>query len=272
MYDSQLESIRNEMQSRFNELSQMIASLRRTQAVQNSVALTSDVLVSSVQRLLKENQAKDQLIAEKQQLINLLNERHTDTRERDTMRIQLAELGSKLSAQRHLTREKMDQQKELNTQIEELQAQIDKTKNDTEARLGVLHEQLETEKQKQADELEQARKRLQINVKAAEEEVAAIRVQFEKALSENKALKSQSARDFSAELERMKKAVPGLVERYTKKMVSGVYQMIQRNFDEDTDYDGQSVMKAIRTVLQAQATALIREIEGQDDEDEEEDA
>lgn len=267
MYDAQLESIRTEMQSRFNELSQMIASLRRTQAVQNNVALTSDVLVSSVQRLLKENQAKDQLIAEKQQLIDLLNERHTDTRERDAMRIQLAELGSKLSAQRHLTRQKMDQQKELNAQIEELQGQIVKAKVEAESRMAILHQQLEAEKAKQADELEQARKSLEWNVKSAEEEVAKIRAQFEKALAENKALKSQTSRDVSAELKKMQDAVPGIIQRTVKQMVAGVYQMIQENFDEDTDYDGQAVMKAIRTALQAQATEMLEEIDPQDEEE-----
>jgi predicted nucleic acid-binding Zn-ribbon protein len=268
MYDSQLESIRNEMQARFGELSQMIASLRRTQAVQSNVALTSDVLVSSVQRLLKENQAKDQLIAEKQQLIDLLNERHTDTRERDAMRIQLAELGSKLSAQRGLTREKMEQQKALNSQIEELQAQIVKAKVDAESRLAILHEQLEAEKKKQADELEQARRRLELNVKQAEEEVGKVREQFERVLAENKTLKSQTARDVSGELKKMQEAVPGLVQRTVKQIVSGVYEMIQDNFDEESDYDGQSVMKAISTALQAQGKEMLEQIDPQEDEEE----
>jgi chromosome segregation ATPase len=256
------------MQAKFAELSQMMASLRRTQAVQNNVALTSDVLVSSVQRLLKENQAKDQLIAEKQQLIDLLNERHTDTRERDAMRIQLAELGSKLSAQRQLTREKTDQQKQLNAQIEELQAQIVKAKVDSESRLAILHEQLETEKTRQAEELEQSRKQLQWNVSQAEEEVTRIRAQFEKALSENKTLKSQTARDLTGELQKMKDAVPGVIQRTVKQMVSGVYEMIQENFDEDTEYDGSTIMKGIRIALERQARTMMDQIDPQDDEEE----
>lgn len=56
----------------------------------------------------------------------------------------------------HSTGEKMDQQKELNAQFEELQAQIMKAKVDAKARMAILHEQLEAEKAKQADELEQA--------------------------------------------------------------------------------------------------------------------
>jgi hypothetical protein len=267
MYDSQLESIRNEMQTRFNELTHMIASLRRTQAVQNSVALTSDALVSSVQRLLKENQAKDHLIAEKQQLIDLLNERHTDTRERDAMRIQLAELGSKLLAQRHLTREKMDQQKQLNTQIEDLQAQIVKAKVGAESRLGILHARLEADKQKQTEELDRARKRLQENVTIAEEAVTRIRDHFERALAENKALKSQPTRDFSPDLRRMKEAVPDLVGRFVKRLFAGVYQMVQSNLDDQTDYDGQSVMKIVRTALQLQVDALTAELDGRDEDD-----
>jgi hypothetical protein len=81
----------------------------------------------------------------------------------------------------------MDQQKGLNSQIEELQARTAKAKVDAESRMAILYEQ---EKAKQADKLEQVRKRLEWNVTAAEEEVAKIRAQFEKALAENKALKS----------------------------------------------------------------------------------
>jgi hypothetical protein len=73
------------------------------------------------------------------------------------MRIQLAELGSKLSAQWHLTRQKMDQQNELNAQIEDLQSAIVKAKVEAESRMSILHEQLEAEKAEQTDELEQAR-------------------------------------------------------------------------------------------------------------------
>jgi hypothetical protein len=269
MYDSQLESIRNEMRQKFDDLSQMMASLRRTQAVQNNVALTSDILVSSVQRLLRENQIKDQLIAEKQQLIDLLNERHTDTRERDAMRIQLAELGSKLSAQRQLTKEKTEQQKSLNLEIEELQSQIVKARIDAESELAILHQQLEGEKAKQQEDLEQAKKQLQFSVQTAEEELVRIRERFEKAVSENEALKSQSRRDFSAELQKMKEAVPSIIQRTVKQMISGVFKMIQENFEEDTEYDGVAVMKAIRVALQTQANDMLEQIEGDDDEEEE---
>lgn len=124
MYDSQLESIRNEMQSKFTELSQMIASLRRTLATQSSIPLMSDILVSSIQRLLKENQNKDQQIAEKKQLLDILNTRQSDTRERDALRIKLAELGTKLSAQRQKTREKNEEQEALSKKIIELQSDL----------------------------------------------------------------------------------------------------------------------------------------------------
>ena len=267
MYEAQLESIRKEMQDKFNELTQMMASLKRTQLVQNNIALTSDVLVSSVQRLLKENQAKDQLIAEKQQLIDLLNERHTDTRERDAMRVQLTELGSKLAAQRQLTKEKTEQQKGLTEQIEELQRQIVNAKGDAETKISTLHRQLELEKQKQADELEQSKRQLQYNLKQAEDELAKIREQFEKALAQNKALSSESKKDYTAELSALKSKVPLLIENTVKRMISGVYEMIEDTFDEDSEYDGAAIMKAVKLALQKQANEMADEIDPGDDEE-----
>ena len=269
MYEAQLESIRKEMQEKFTELTQMMASLRRTQLVQNNIALTSDVLVSSVQRLLRENQAKDQLIAEKQQLIDLLNERHTDTRERDAMRVQLTELGSKLAAQRQLTKEKTEQQKDLNSQIEELQKQIVRAKGDAESRLATLHHQLEAEKQQQAEELEQSRRQLQYNLRTAEDEVSKIREQFERALAQNKSLSSESKKDYTAELNALKSKVPLLIQNTVKKMVSGVYEMIEDTFDEDSEYDGAAIMKAVKLALQKQANDMVEEIDPGDDNEEE---
>ncbi|KAH0793625.1 hypothetical protein GPJ56_002458 [Histomonas meleagridis] len=271
MYDSQLESIRNEMQAKFTELSQMIASLRRTQVGYSNIPLSSDILVSSVQRLLHENQVKDVLISEKQELINLLRERHSDTRERDALRIQLAELSSKLSAQRQLTQQKRDQKEKLNKQIEELREQIEKAKIDSEKRLSELNLQLEEEKQKQFQELEQQRKQLEWNAKNAEEEVNKIKAEYQRALDENKMLKQKASKDMSKELEKMKKAMPVLMQRTIKQMVSGVYQMIRDNFDEETEYDGLTVMKAIRNALQAQTNEMLEQIDPQDDDEEEED-
>ena len=270
MYDSQLESIRKEMQDKFSELMQHMASLRRTQAVQNNVALTSDVLVSSVQRLLKENQAKDQLIAEKQQLIDLLNERRADTRERDAMHIQLGELMSKLSAQRQLTTEKTDQQKELRAQIENLQAQVIKANVDAKARLTTLHQQLELEKQQQFEEVEQSRRQLVESVKFAEEEVAKVRALYQQALARNKILSSESKRDYTEQLELLKTKSPIVIQNAIKKMVSGVFEIFQEAFDDETEYDSTAIMNAVKSSLQQQANRMMEEIDPDDDEEEDE--
>lgn len=270
MYDSQIESIRKEMQEKFNELIQMMASLRRTQAVQNNVALTSDVLVSSVQRLLKENQAKDQLIAEKQQLIDLLNERRADTRERDAMHIQLGELMSKLSAQRQLTNEKTEQQKELRAQITDLQAQVIKANVDAKARLETLHQQLESEKQQQIEEVEQSRRQLTESVRMAEEEVAKVRARYQEAVAKNKALNSESKRDYTDQLELLKAKSPMVIQNVIKKMVSGVFDIFQQEFDDDTEYDSTAILNAVKSSLQRQANIMAEEIDPDDEEEDEE--
>lgn len=270
LYDSQLESIKNEMESKFRELTQMISSLRRTQVSYSNVPLSSDILVSSVQRLLKENQIKDELIKEKQQLIDLLKERNSDTRERDALRIQLAGLSSKLSAQRQLTQTKIQQQIDLNKQIDELKEKIAKAKIDAENHLTALHQELENEKQKQFEELESQKKQLEWKVKSAEDDVSKIRAEYKRACEENKILKEQASKDVSAELEKMKKAVPILVQRTVKQMVSGVYQLIQDNFDDDTEYDGVMIMKAIKTALQTQANEIFEQIDPEEEDEDDE--
>jgi chromosome segregation ATPase len=223
--------------------------------------------VSSVQRLLKENADRDRRISEKRSEIAQLNARHTDTRMRDVLRRQLSELGAQLTAQRHLTREKMDEQVALNARIEQVQAQIAQTKTDAEKRIAALRERFEGEKQKQADELEQARKQLEWNVKQAEDEVAKIKAQFQKAQSENKSLKTQANRDVAAELKKMQDAVPGIVQKTVKQMVTGGFDMIQDNFDEDQDYDGTSAMKAIRTAIKTQTLEMLEELDQQVEEE-----
>lgn len=269
MYDEQLETIRQEMQSKFNELSNMVASLRRRQIVQSNTPATADVLVKSVQRLLEENQKKDELIAEKQQLIDLLKQKNSDTRERDQLRIQVAELGSKLSAQRQATKAKIEEQKTLNDRIAELQSQIVNTTVEAESNISILRKQLEEETQNQLQELEQTRQQLEWSVKTAEEDLVNIRKQFEAALSENKALKSQSSRDIGAELQKLKQNLPKLIEKHVREMVQGVFSMVQSNFDADEEYDGGTVMKAIRNALQKQANDMLSGLESDDDEEEE---
>lgn len=276
-FDAQLQSIYNEMETKFNQLSQMISSLRRSHTSQASnLPLSSDVLVSSVQRLLRENQLKDQLIAEKQQLIDILNERHSDTRERDDLRVQLADLGSKLSSQRQITRAKTEKQDELNNEIEELQVRLAKFKKESEDRLSTLQQRLDEEKQKQLNDLDEQRKKVEANTKIAEEEVEKVREQFEKAMSENKVLKAQASRDISGELNKLKEQMPQLVMRTVKQMIQGVYGIVTNVFDDDEDYDGITVTKQIKRALETQAGRMLHQIDPQEDdgegEEEEEEA
>lgn len=272
-YEPQFQPIHKELEAKFNDLSQKIASLRRSHSSQGSnVPQSSDVLVSSIQRLLRENQLKDKLIAEKQQLIDALNERHADTRERDDLRVQLADLGSKLSSQRQITRAKTERQEELNRQIEELQERLDKVKKDSEERLNSLQQRLDEEKQKQLDDLDQQRVKAEENAKTAEEEVEKIREQFEKAMAENKVLKAQASRDISGELSKLKEQMPQLVMKTIKQLVQGIFGVVTTIFDEDDDYDGITVSKQIKRVLESQASKLLKQIdpEGENEGEEEE--
>ena len=68
----------------------------------------------------------------------------------------------------------------------------------------------------------------------------------------------------------MKKAVPILVQRTVKQMVSGVYQLIQDNFDDDTEYDGVMIMKAIKTALQTQANEIFEQIDPEEEDEDDE--
>lgn len=274
MYDSQLESIRNEMQSKFNELTQMIASLRRTQAMQSNIPLMSDILVSSIQRLLKENQNKDQQIAEKKQLLDILNARQSDTRERDALRIKLAELGSKLSAQRSKTREKNQEQEELSRKIVELQTELSLKKVNAESSFAELRAQLNEDKQRQIDELTKQRDEINANAKKVSDELQAVKAEFEKTLNENKRLKEMTSKDKTKELEQLQKNLPLVVSNVVKGMIAGVYKMVVANFNEDYEYDGEAIKKAVRVAMQRQANNLLntmeQDLQADDDEEEEE--
>ena len=53
-------------------------------------------------------------------------------------------------------------------------------------------------------------------------------------------------------------------------MVSGVYQLIQDNFDDDTEYDGVMIMKAIKTALQTQANEIFEQIDPEEEDEDDE--
>ena len=273
MYDSQLESIRNEMQSKFTELTQMIASLRRTLASQSNIPLASDILVSSVQRLLKENQIKDQQIAEKKQLLDILSTRQSDTRERDSLRIQLAELGSKLSEQRKITREKNEEQETLSKKIQDLQAELSIKKVNAESSINELRLKLDEDKNKQIAELNEQRKEVAMNAQKAEEEYNNAKTEYEKAVEENKRLREMTSKDKTKQLKSLEKKLPLVMSQAVKGMIAGVYRLISNNFDEDEEYDAETIRKAIRAAMQRQANAMLNAMEKdtlEDDDDEEE--
>lgn len=281
VYDPQFEVIRQDMQARFDAIAAKMAALRRKQAASSDSASSTKLLISSVQRLLKENEAKDRLIAEKQQILDQLNAENADTRERDVLRHKLADLGTQLTFQQQLTKEKIQLQKRLRERIEELGVEIVKAKENGEDKLVQLRQQLDDEKQKQLEDLEKKKEQLEKTVVTVEAEAVEVRAQYEKALEENKELSEKADKDFGQELEKLKERIPLLIQHTVKQMVTGVYEIIEQEFDEDEDYDGITAAKTIQTALETQTREMLDEVdpngehrgaveaEAEDDEEEE---
>ena len=263
VFDSQLEQIRSEMTQKFNDLSKMIVSLKMQQEQRASAPQSSDILVASVQRLIRENQEKDKLIAEKQQLIELLNARKSDTRERDELRKQLADLTSKVAAQKEATQKKLDEQRRLKDKVEVLKQKIAAAKIDSESRLAAVRRELEAERQKQLSDLDQTKQHLQWSVNKAESEVQELKKKIQEAEAENKRLKERTKTDSAKELEKLQGQADELLQNTVKKMVYNVFQVARQKFQESESYDGSQVIKAVRQILQNQAEEMLEELEGE---------
>ena len=261
VYDPQFEVIRQDMQARFDAIAAKMAALRRKQAASSDSASSTKLLISSVQRLLKENEAKDKLIAEKQQILDQLNAENADTRERDVLRHKLADLGTQLTFQQQLTKEKIQLQKRLRERIEELGVEIVKAKESGEEKLVQLRQQLDDEKQKQLEDLEKKKEQLEKTVVTVEAEAVEVRAQYEKALEENKELSEKADKDFGQELEKLKERIPLLIQHTVKQMVTGVYEIIEQEFDEDEDYDGITAAKTIQTAVETQTREMLDEVD-----------
>ncbi|EAX98097.1 hypothetical protein TVAG_439410 [Trichomonas vaginalis G3] len=260
IFDAQLDQIRSEMYGKFNELSKMVAAIKRQQASRAATPQSSDILIASVERLVKENEAKDRLIAEKQQLIEMLNAKKNDTRERDELRKQLAELTAKVSKTKEQTKKKQEEKKELEKRIEALKKKVSAAKSDSESKLASIRRELESERQRQMQDLEQSKQQLQWNVNKSEEEIKELRKKLTEAEELNKELKEKSGVDSAKELEKLKAAADQLLVNTVKKMVSGVYQNCQKIFS-GAEFDGAQVIKGVRAALQAQAEEILSELE-----------
>ena len=262
VFDAQLEQIRSEMTQKFNNLSKMIISLKQQQQQRSSAPLSSDILVASVQRLIRENREKDKLIAEKQQLIELLNARKSDTRERDELRRQLADLTSKVAAKKEETQKKLDEQRRLKDKVEVLKQKIAAARVDSESKLAAVRRELEAERQKQLSDLDQTKQHLQWSVNKAEAEVQELKKKIQEAEAENKRLKERTKVDSAKELENLKAKANELLEITVRKMVTGVFQNVQKAFQESQEYDGSQVIRGVRQLLQNQADEIFQEIDG----------
>lgn len=264
VFDAQLEQIRTEMYNKFNELSQMVTSIKRQQQSRAATPQSSDILVASVERLIRENELKDRLISEKQQLIEMLNAKKNNTQERDELRKQLADLTAKVSATKEATRKKQEEKKELESRIESLQKKVAAAKSDSESKLASIRRDLEAERQKTMADLEQSKQQLQWSVNKADEEVKELKKKLAEAEALNKELKSKSGVDSAKELEKLKAAADNLLINTVKKLVAGVFQNCQKLFSTSNEFDGAQVIKGVRAALQAQAEEILSELEPDD--------
>ena len=95
-------------------------------------------------------------------------------------------------------------------------------------------------------------------VKSSKERKTAneMKQRFEIAVEERKKLIA-SRDDAEKELENLKASADSLLMNTVRKMVSGVFQTVQKTFDPDEEYDGAQVIKSVRAVLQRQAEEIL---------------
>jgi len=257
--NKELNDMRNLMLDKFSAIQHQLGDIQKNRTA--NAPLQSMILVNSVQRLVLENEKKDKLIAEKQQLLDLLRTKKSDTRERDQLRRDLAELSSKAAAQKENINQAIKEKNNLEEQLKSLKEESNRLKSEKEKRMIQFRKLLEEEQQKELATMEQTKQQIQWKVKNAEDQHKLLSDQLNSLKQENERLKRESKTNSKEELQKLKDSYSQVIEDSLKRYANATYKMLLDAFDSSREYEGTEIIRAVKIALDHNAKELFEDNE-----------
>ena len=251
-FDNQLADIRQTMENLYLKAKADIASLYRTQLLKSGIKPSEDDLVSSLQRLIKQNIERELVIEEKRELIDLLEKRDVDTSEVEKIRMQIGQTTTKLSLQKTTNRDLTSKINELKEKIEDAENKLVQTRVDAEAAKEIAQMNLQMKTEEKRADLRNRIEELKWQISQEEKQLteAKNRLDFEK--SEMQRIAKAHEEDYSEDYNLLKEQFEKASNEMKQTFIDGVTSMIVSAFEQEKEYPKNKALGAVRTALSVQ--------------------
>ena len=244
--------LKSEIMRRFDRFEKLVDSLDFSETGNSDLSspIPGIVLKESIQRLVSDLHDKDQILKEKDLLIDALQESVDSTFERDEIIKQQERKQAEIDEERKLTDAEESVCDELQRQIDELESELNGIRSALDQREREVREEHEQEQYKVAMLHYEEHEPLEQRIKAAKNEQVKHQIELSTLLADNSEKKGRIDVAAFEEVQRLKGEIPDMLRSAVERMRDGLGTLLDNAFNPLKEYPGDKIHTAMRNALQ----------------------
>ena len=255
--------LRSEIMRRFDKFEKLVDSLDFSETGNSDLSspIPGIVLKESVQRLVADLHDKDQILKEKDLLIDYLQESVDSTFERDEILRQHERKREEIEAERKITESEESVCDELQAQVDALEGELREIQKGFEEREKEIRTAHEQEQYKVACLHYEEHEPLEERIKTAKTETMKCQIELSSLLADTNEKKGRVNLEAFDEFQKVKGNMPKILTSVVVQMRKGLEQLLDNAFNPLKEYPGDKIHVAMRNALQTVGKKVIAKAE-----------
>lgn len=244
--------LRSEIMRRFDRFERLVDSLDFSESGNSdlSAPIPGIVLKESIQRLVSDVHEKDQILKQKELLIEYLQESVDSTFERDQILKQHEQKRAEIEEEKKETDAAQSVCDELQKKVDELESELRVIEEGLRQREKEIRDEHEQEQYKVASLHYEEHEPLEQRIKAAKNELVKHQIELSTLVADNSSKKARIDVEAFESMQQLKNQVPTILTKTVFQMRNGVLKLIENAFNPLREYSGDKIHTAMRNALQ----------------------
>lgn len=251
-----LNHLQRDIGQRFDELTEIIESLKPAEQPQGAV-LPTDKIMREIEAAVSASEAKDRVIRQKQLAIESMSYSIAEREERTTLRKDISELMEEIAAEGARFADAENDFSFKEQEIERLKTELVQAASKNEQAEQRLRTQVERDIAKAKRDLENERKDSAVRIEQMRQEVKTMTKQTGQLGAENQKLSKMIPKTTQADVDSFQAQTIEKLKGVIRKLVTDVNDMITDNLDTENEYGGDVVCNAMKQALQRTAEVIL---------------
>ena len=251
-----LNHLQRDITERFDELTEIIESLKPTDQPRGAV-LPTDEILRRIQTEIKASEEKDRTLRQKQLAIDSMNYSLAEREERANLRKRVSMTMEELAAEVARFADADNDYEFKMKEIERLKAELAQSETRNDQSVSRLRNMSEKEVAKLKRDFENEQRDGNLKIQQWSEEAKQMKEQLTQYIKENQKLELMRPKTTEGDMRNFEEQVKNKMKDVIRTIAQGVSAMIEENLEQGKEYDGEQVCGAVKAALQTVAEEIL---------------